>query len=101
MDRLSATSVKATKEPGCYGDGDGLYLVVTPSGSKSWVCRVQKNGKRRDIGLGSVKKVPLSWASLEKSIRRRLHASCTDRLPKISVWVHIAMENGAIALDGI
>ncbi|WP_249210981.1 Arm DNA-binding domain-containing protein [Acetobacter persici] len=59
MGRLSATSVKATKEPGCYGDGDGLYLVVTPSGSKSWVCRVQKNGKRRDIGLGSVKKVPL------------------------------------------
>ncbi|GBR52561.1 hypothetical protein GCM10007872_27940 [Gluconobacter sphaericus NBRC 12467] len=53
MGRLSATSVKATKESGRYGDGDGLYLVVTPSGSKSWVCRVQKNGKRRDIALGS------------------------------------------------
>lgn len=62
MGRLSATTVKATKEPGRYGDGDGLYLVITARGSKSWVCRVQKNGKRRDIGLGSVKKVPLALA---------------------------------------
>lgn len=71
MGRLSATSVKATKEPGRYGDGDGLYLVVTPSGSKSWVCRVQKNGKRRDIGLGSVKKVPLALAR-ERAVKTRM-----------------------------
>ncbi|WP_249194732.1 Arm DNA-binding domain-containing protein [Gluconobacter cerinus] len=67
MGRLSATSVKATKEPGRYGDGDGLYLVV----SKSWVCRVQKNGKRRDIGLGSVKKVPLALAR-ERAVKTRM-----------------------------
>ena len=71
MGRLSATSVKATKEPGRYGDGDGLYLVVTPSGRKSWVCRVQKNGKRRDIGLGSVKKVPLALAR-ERAVKTRM-----------------------------
>ncbi|WP_146221611.1 Arm DNA-binding domain-containing protein, partial [Komagataeibacter oboediens] len=53
MGRLSATTVKAIREPGRYGDGDGLYLVISPRGGKSWVCRVQKNGKRRDIGLGS------------------------------------------------
>ncbi|WP_428333760.1 tyrosine-type recombinase/integrase [Novosphingobium sp.] len=62
MGRLSATFVKADKAPGRYADGDGLYLVVAPSGSKSWVCRVQKEGKRRDIGLGSVKKVSLAQA---------------------------------------
>ncbi|MBS0980753.1 tyrosine-type recombinase/integrase [Acetobacter thailandicus] len=71
MGRLSATSVRAAKEPGRYGDGDGLYLVVTPSGSKSWVCRVQKNGKRRDIGLGSVKKVPLALAR-ERAVKTRM-----------------------------
>ena len=62
MGRLSATFVKADKAPGRYNDGDGLYLVVAPGGSKSWVCRVQKGGKRRDIGLGSVKKVSLAQA---------------------------------------
>jgi len=62
MGRLSATFVKADKAPGRYADGDGLYLVVAPGGSKSWVCRVQKEGKRRDIGLGSVKKVSLAQA---------------------------------------
>ena len=32
----------------------GLYLLVKPSGSKSWVLRVQHNGRRQDFGLGSV-----------------------------------------------
>lgn len=54
--------MKAAKEPGRYGDGDGLYLVISPRGGKSWVCRVQKDGKRRDVGLGSAKKVSLALA---------------------------------------
>lgn len=62
MGRLSATAVKAAKQPGRYGDGDGLYLLIGRTGARSWVCRVQKEGKRRDIGLGSVKKVSLSLA---------------------------------------
>jgi integrase len=33
-------------------DGDGLMLIVKPSGARSWLLRVQVDGKRRDIGLG-------------------------------------------------
>jgi integrase len=62
MGKLSVSAVKAATRPGRLGDGDGLFLVVYPSGSKSWVCRVQKNGNRRDFGLGSASKVPLSLA---------------------------------------
>ncbi|WP_276202622.1 Arm DNA-binding domain-containing protein [Komagataeibacter rhaeticus] len=62
MGRLSATAVKTAKEPGRYGDGDGLYLVISSKGGKSWVCRIQKNGRRRDIGLGSAKTVSLVLA---------------------------------------
>ena len=54
MNRLSVTSVRYACRPGRYGDGGGLYLVVQPSGAKSWICRVQRDGRRRDIGLGSV-----------------------------------------------
>lgn len=37
-----------------YQDGDGLFLVCAPTGAKSWILRVQVDGKRRDIGLGSL-----------------------------------------------
>lgn len=62
MGKLTATAVKAAKEPGRYGDGDGLYLVISKRGGKSWMVRVQKDGRRRDIGLGSASKVPLKLA---------------------------------------
>jgi len=62
MGKLTATAVKAAKDPGRYGDGDGLFLLVGKTGAKSWVVRVQKSGKRRDIGLGSASKVTLALA---------------------------------------
>jgi integrase len=60
--KLTATEVKAKSAPGRYGDGDGLFLLVGRTGSKSWMVRVQKDGKRRDIGVGSAAKVPLKLA---------------------------------------
>ncbi len=62
MGKLSATAIATKTKPGRYGDGDGLALLVGPTGSKSWIVRVQKDGKRRDIGLGSAAKVPLKLA---------------------------------------
>jgi integrase len=62
MGKLSATAVKAASRPGRLGDGDGLFLIVQASGTKSWMCRVQKNGARRDFGLGSASKVSLAHA---------------------------------------
>ena len=57
MPKLSALSVKNAK-PGRHADGEGLYLLVKPSGAKSWLLRIQCDGKRRDIGLGSVDSSP-------------------------------------------
>lgn len=61
MGNLTATAVKAASEPGRYGDGDGLFLLVGKRGGKSWMVRVQKNGRRRDIGLGAPARFLLSW----------------------------------------
>ena len=44
--------------PGNYIDGNGLYLQVSKAGSKSWIFRFQLNGKRREMGLGSLATVP-------------------------------------------
>jgi integrase len=53
--RLSARFVdsKATP-PGMYADGDGLYLIVGPTGAKRWTFIFQWLGKRTEMGLGSV-----------------------------------------------
>lgn len=53
MGKLTIATVKSAK-PGRYADGDGLYLLVKPSGARSWLLRVQYQGRRRDIGLGAV-----------------------------------------------
>jgi hypothetical protein len=62
MGKLTATAVAAAKQSGRHSDGDGLYLLVGPTGAKSWVVRVQKGGKRRDFGIGSAAKVSLKLA---------------------------------------
>ena len=48
---LSPLEVKNAK-PGRYADGKGLYLLVKPTGARSWVYRATIAGKVRDIGLG-------------------------------------------------
>ncbi|WP_293942888.1 site-specific integrase [Sphingomonas sp.] len=61
MAGLTALKVKTAKA-GRHGDGAGLYLLVSETGARSWVLRVQVGGKRRDIGLGA-----LSDATLEEA----------------------------------
>jgi integrase len=56
-----------------HADGGGLYLTIAPSGSRSWIFRYQRHGKRRDMGLGPVHLVGLAEA------RRRAHA-CREML---------------------
>jgi integrase len=63
MGKLTAISVKAAlATPGTYQDGDGLFLKVKPSGASSWYLRIQHDGKRRDIGIGSSKLITLAMA---------------------------------------
>ena len=40
-------------KPGRHADGNNLYLMVKPSGARSWVFRFTFDGKRSDLGLGS------------------------------------------------
>jgi integrase len=59
---LTALKVNRLKEPGKYADGNGLYLVVDPSGAKRWLLRTVVHGRRRDMGLGGVRLVSLAEA---------------------------------------
>ena len=62
MSKLNTAVVKSIKGPGRHADGGGLYLNVTPSGSKSWVLRYSVVGRRRNVGLGSYPRVGIAEA---------------------------------------
>jgi hypothetical protein len=57
MAKLTAMQVRRAKA-GRHADGRGVYLLLRDTGSRSWVLRVQVDGVRRDIGLGSVELNP-------------------------------------------
>ncbi|HWT42626.1 MAG TPA: Arm DNA-binding domain-containing protein [Sphingopyxis sp.] len=53
--------------------GNGLVRLDRPGGTSSWMCRVQKDGVRRDFGLGSCQKVSLAQArELAQEIREQV-----------------------------
>jgi integrase len=67
---LKSNAVAALVTPGRYNDGAGLTLVVRNATSRQWVLRTMINGRRTDIGLGSVATVSLARArELAESMR--------------------------------
>jgi integrase len=69
--KLTARAAATTK-PGRYGDGGGLYLVVSPSGARKWVYRFTCAGRVTETGLGSADVVSLSEARGKSHQARRL-----------------------------
>jgi integrase len=68
MGTLTARQVAAAKHPGTpagtkprpvtLADGEGLFLQITPGGSKSWLLRYTLAGRTREAGLGSYGEAP-------------------------------------------
>ena len=85
MGKLTAVAVKAAlANPGTYQDGDGLFLKVGKTGAASWLLRLQRDGKRQDIGLGSAKLVTLAEArakaaELRKAVKVEKRDVLTER----------------------
>lgn len=82
MGNLTATAVRNAKaDPTKIRrllDGDGLSLVIKPTGSRSWVLRVQVGGRRRDFGLGSAKHTSLADARESAARVRNEYSSGLD-----------------------
>lgn len=80
MGNLTKDKVRDLAEPGRYSDGDGLMLQISPNGGKSWLLRVQINGRRRDIGLGRLEDAPLTAARAKAAEMRKLARAGIDPL---------------------
>ncbi len=63
--KLSVKQIESLNKAGRYGDGSGLYLVVSKSAAKSWILRTVIKGERTDLGLGG-----LSYTSLQDARRK-------------------------------
>ncbi len=70
--RLSAIKVQRLRKPGRYGDGRGLWLQVSKSGSKAWLFRYMVQGRARQMGLGALHTVGLADARLRAEAARKL-----------------------------
>lgn len=77
MGKLTARQV-ATLGPGYHADGDGLYLQVTASGARSWILRYQRQGQRREMGLGSASLYGLADARQRAAHHRKVLAEGLD-----------------------
>jgi hypothetical protein len=89
MGKLTAKMVGQISDPGRYGDGAGLYLIVAPTGTKSWVQRVRIDGKATDKGLGGIAKVTLSTArktaEANRTSLKRGHNPFTKTSPAVAI----------------
>ena len=78
INRLSDRAVQTKKTKGLYPDGGGLYLQVNSATSKSWVFRFKRDGRARDMGLGSFGDVSLGEARRRAAEARRLRSEGRD-----------------------
>ena len=76
---LSASFLRSAP-PGRHADGNGLYLFVQPSGTRSWIQRLVIRGRRRELGLGSLALVPLAEAREKALVNRKLARQGGDPL---------------------
>lgn len=75
-----STAFLRSAPPGRHADGNGLYLFVQPSGTRSWIQRLVIRGRRRELGLGSVALVPLAEAREKALVNRKLAREGGDPL---------------------
>ncbi len=80
--RLTARFSATVTKPGRHGDGNGLYLLIKPSGTKSWVLRTVVHGRRCDIGLGGYPLVSLAEARTAAFEHRKLARAGGDPLAR-------------------
>ncbi len=71
---------KSQTEPGRYGLGDGLYLQVSPTGTKSYIFRYKLHGRSRHMGLGSANTLDLKEARKRATKARLLILDGIDPL---------------------
>ena len=59
---VQVRGAKPREKPFKLADGDGLYLLVQPNGSKLWRMKYRVGGKEKKLAFGKYGDVPLKTA---------------------------------------
>ena len=59
---LTAQALERLREPGRHSAGSGLYLQITSTGTRSWLFRFQRRGRRHEMGFGPFPTITLAAA---------------------------------------
>ena len=62
LSHMACQTAKAKSKPYKMADGEGLYLEVTPSGTKYWRLKYRLHGKEKRISLGAYPAVSVAEA---------------------------------------
>jgi integrase len=80
--KLSSLKIKALSKKGLYGDGGGLYLQFSSTGSKAWLFRYTRRGRAHEMGLGAFDLIPLAKAREMALDCRRVLAAGNDPMER-------------------
>jgi hypothetical protein len=80
LSKLTVKTVANLKRPGRHSDGNGLYLIVTNAGTKSYAFLYRREGRSHETGLGSVITTSLADARQKAGQCRSLLAQGIDPL---------------------
>lgn len=78
INKLAALAVSKEDGRGYHGDGGGLWLQVSKSGTKSWIFRYTRYGKTYNLGLGPYPDVSLKTAREKAAEQRAILAAGGD-----------------------
>ncbi len=70
--KLNVRQVASLTQPGIYSDGGGLYVRVRTPGTRSWVFIYTLDGKRQEMGLGSLLDITLAKARERAAAAREM-----------------------------
>jgi integrase len=85
LNRLNALGIKRATKKGLHADGGGLYLRIAEGGTKGWIFRYVRNGRARDMGLGSINALSLAQARERAAECRTFLANDIDPIQRREV----------------
>ena len=85
INKLSAFQVKALDRPGRHSDGGGLYISISTDGRRRWVFLYSRDGKQRELGLGSAGQAGVSLAAA-RAKAAEARALLTEGRDPLAVW---------------
>lgn len=82
LTEIAIKALKPTQKEQKVFDGGGLYLLVTPNGTKTWRLKFRVAGKEKKLSLGIYPEVTLKEARMKRDDAKRQIATGIDPAAK-------------------